>query len=194
MVVATMLAAGAVAACWNGGSGRVSSFDPGAVVGDLGDADFHRLCREIDQWSVGRFGSAEFKRQQCEIDSALRIRLSREGLAQDFVLECRQSAQACAESTRAMSNLVFECGRGPARCAKTVEDLERCLTDRAYNLYGVFLTAPMCDDICRTFDPYTLDAMSCAEWRAACPGYLFTSRPSFPLLEEGVPGNCGPAP
>jgi hypothetical protein len=36
-----------------------------------------------------------------------------------------------------------------SRCQATADDLEQCLTDLHYNLYGVFLTAPMCDDICR---------------------------------------------
>jgi hypothetical protein len=182
----------AVAACWGGGSGRVSSFDSETVVGDLGEDDFRKLCSEIDRWSEGQFGSAEFKREQCEIDAALVIRSTREGQAQLLAPECRQAARSCEEATRGMSNLTLRCARGPERCAKTIEDLERCLTDRAYNLYGVFLTAPMCDDICRTFDPFTLDAASCAEFAAACPGYLFTSRPSFPLLEAGVPNNCRP--
>jgi hypothetical protein len=184
----------AVVACCSGGSGRVSSFDQDTVVGDLGEADFRKLCAEIDHWSEGQFGSPEFKREQCEIDAALGIRLTREGLAQNFAAECRQTAQACFEVARGMSNLTPRCARGPARCPKTIEDLERCLTDRAYNLYGVFLTAPMCDDICRTFDPFTLEAASCAAFMAACPGYQFTSRPSFPLLEAGVPDNCAPPP
>jgi hypothetical protein len=188
------LAALLLASCWGGGSGRVTSFDPATVVGDLSDGDFHRLCAQIDGWSERQFSSPEFKRQQCEIDAALEIRVTREGLAQDFATECRQTAQACAAATRDSSNLTPRCERGPARCPKTIEDLERCLTDRGYNLYGVFLSAPMCDDICRSFDPTTLDATSCAELTAACPGYAFTSRPAFPRLEEGVPENCTAPP
>jgi len=184
----------AVAGCWGGGSGRVSSLAPEVVVGDLGEGDFQKLCGEIDRWSEGQYGSSEFKRWQCEIDAALSIRLTREGPAQSFAGECRQASLACQQARQGKSNLVLRCVRGPERCAKTVRDLEQCLTDRAYNLYGLFLTAPMCDDICRPFDPRTLDATSCAAFAIACPGYLFTSRPTFPLLEEGAPDNCRAAP
>jgi hypothetical protein len=184
----------ALAGCWSGGNGRVSSFAPEVVVGDLSDDDFHRLCGEIDRWSERQFSSREFKREQCEIDAALSIRLTREGPAQSFAGECRQASQACQQAALGKSNLVLRCARGPDRCPKTIRDLEQCLTDRAYNLYGLFLTAPMCDDICRPFDPRTLDATSCVAFAIACPGYLFTGRPSFPLLEEGAPDNCRARP
>jgi hypothetical protein len=171
----------------------VTSFDRGAVVGDLSDGDFHKLCQQIDGWSEGSYGSAEFKRQQCEIESALSVRLTRAGYAADYTAQCRQDAQACSDATRGKSNLTLRCVRGPERCARTVEDLELCLTDRSYNLYSLFLTAPMCDDICRVFDRLSLDATSCVAFEKACPGWLFTSRPAFPLLEQGVP-LCGAAP
>jgi hypothetical protein len=176
--------------CWGGGDGEVTSFGRDVVIGDLGEADFARLCREVDDWSDRSYGSAEFKREQCQIDAALEIRLTRSGSASDFVEQCQQDAQACYDARKGASNVTHRCQRGPARCARTVEALELCLTDRSYNLFGLFLSAPMCDDICRRFDRLTLDAASCVQFENDCPGWLFTSRPAFPLLEAGVPP-CG---
>jgi hypothetical protein len=176
--------------CWHGGSGEISSLDGKQVIGDAPEDRFETLCAEVDRWSVGAFGSDEFKRWQCEIDAALNIRLNRSGLVSDYIPECKHDAMTCYEARRMLTNLVPRCHRGPDRCTATVNDLEQCLTDLHYNLYGALWTAPMCDDICRTFDPSTLDAASCRAFRSACPGYMFTGPPEFPLLEEGVPDNC----
>jgi hypothetical protein len=81
-----------------------------------------------------------------------------------------------------------QCQRGSGPCPLKVGELEQCLSDLAYNMLGLFLTAPMCDDICRNADPLTLDAASCANVRAACPGFLFT-RPSFGWLQSA--SRCG---
>jgi hypothetical protein len=184
MAIVTALTA---TTCWGGGSGEVTSFDRDTVLGDLGDADFQKLCHEVDAWSDKSYGNAEFKSEQCQIDAALAIRRTESGNASDFAEQCQRDAEACYQARKKESNLTHRCARGPARCDRTVEALERCLTDRGYNLYGLFLTAPMCDDICRPFDRLTLDAASCAQFEHDCPGWLFTSRPPFPMLEAGAP-------
>jgi hypothetical protein len=94
------------------------------------------------------------------------------------------------EQITSLDSHLVNCHRGESRCPATVDDLEQCLTDLHYNLYGVFLTAPMCDDICRTFDPSALDAASCRRFRASCPGTMFSCPPAFPQLAEGVPDDC----
>ena len=186
------LAALAAFGCWKGGNQEISSLDGHLVIGDLDEARFEQLCAEVDHWSAGAFGSDEFKRWQCEIDAALTIRMTQSGAVADFVDQCKHDAMTCFEARRMLTNLMPRCHRGEVRCQATVGDLEQCLTDLHYNLYGVFLTAPMCDDICRSFDPRTLGAASCRAFRAACPGTMFSGPPSFPLLEEGVPDNCRP--
>jgi hypothetical protein len=189
LIVLSLLVAHA--SCWKGGDAdQVTSLGRGEIIGDLDDTRFEKLCRDVDHWSAGQFGSDEFKRWQCEIDAALTIRETRSGLVTDFIPQCKHDAQACYDARRALPNEVPRCHRGPARCTLTVDDLEQCLNDLAYNLYGALATAPMCDDICRSFDPSTLDARSCRAFRHACPGWQFTGPPEFPLLEQGVPDNC----
>jgi hypothetical protein len=180
-------------ACWGGGSGEVTSFDRDTVLGDLGEADFGKLCRQIDDWSDRSYGNAEFKFEQCQIETALAIRLTRSGNVSDFFEQCKQDAEACYQARKGAPNLTHRCVRGPAHCARTVEALERCLTDRSYDLYTVFLGAPMCDDICRVFPRLKEDSASCVQFENDCPGWLFTSRPGFPLLESPVP-RCGATP
>lgn len=174
------------ATCWGGGSGKITTLDDRTVVGDLSDGDFRILCTQIDGWNDAQFGSAEFRRQHCEIDVAVESR----NLGQPPVrAACQAQAAACQAARRGQPSFERRCARGPARCALTVGELERCLFDLSYNMYFLLLTAPMCDDICRTVDPLSVDAASCATVRATCPDLAFT-RPRFPALEEAV-APCG---
>jgi len=174
----------ALASCWGGGEGggRVSALDGKTVVGGLDDRGLVSLCNEIDLWSQRQYGSAAFKRNQCEIKTAVALRtlLPAPAGARDA---CRTQATACEGAVRGQPSFTPVCQRWTGPCPLTVAELEQCLTDLAYNMYGLFLTAPMCDDICRDVNPLTLDAASCATVRASCLGFGFT-RPSFPELER----------
>jgi len=176
------LVAVAVLGCWGGGSQRISSLGGDTRLETLSDAQLASLCGEIDGWSTRQYGSAAFRRDVCEVQAAVDLRLM-DLPAGGRQSECRAAATACEPVGPRQFGVATRCQRWTGACPLTVNELEQCLTDLAYNMYGFFLSAPMCDDICREVDPLSLDAASCATVRATCPGFMFT-RPQFPGLER----------
>lgn len=174
-----------IAGCLGGGSGEITSFDPGTVVGALSENDFGRLCAQIDAWNDRQFGSAAFRRQQCEIEVVVAARSGHQVLTKS---ECQAWASSCEVGGKERPTIPRRCLRGRPGCAATVGEVEQCLADLAYNMYGLLLTAPMCDDPCRDVNPLTVDAASCATVRATCPE-LDLTRPHFEHLAH-VP-RCG---
>lgn len=173
--------------CWGGGegTGRVSALDGKTVVGSLDERGLQALCAEIDHWNEANFGSAAFRRNQCEIRAAVALR-NGQPFTGDAQAACRASATSCEVMGRDQPSIMPRCQRWTGPCPLTVAELEQCLTDLAYNLFGLLVSAPACDDICADVHPLTLDAASCANVRAGCLGFAFT-RPDFQDLEQVPP-------
>ena len=57
-----------------GPSGALLSLDGALVIGDLGDAQFSQLCRDIDRWNQAEFGSDRYRAIACEIEGATTLR------------------------------------------------------------------------------------------------------------------------
>jgi hypothetical protein len=181
----------ALPGCWKGGGGTpVTSLDSEAVIGDLDEAQFTRLCRDIDHWNQAEFGSARFRAALCEIETAVALR--RQNASPPGASEaCHTMARQCESARAGIPNVPSQCQRGPERCALTVGDVERCLLDVSYDMNAVLCSAPVCEDLCGFVNASDADPPACAEVETACPSLRFT-RPAFDWL-HGV-DSCGPGP
>jgi hypothetical protein len=182
----------ALAACWNGGQGnQVTSLDGKTVIGALDDAQFQRLCHDIDGWNQAEFGSEKFRATLCEIETAASLR-AHDPSPVTGVEACREKARQCERTRQGTPNIPRQCGRGPERCALTVAHVERCLFDLSYDMNTVLCTAPVCGDLCGIVDARAVNPPACAAIEDACPGLRFT-RPSFEWLVDLEPcASSGP--
>jgi hypothetical protein len=188
-----VLLALALGACWKGGQGvEVTSLEGRSVIGELDEARFAQLCRDIDHWNQTEFGSAKFRAAACEIESAVKLR-ELEGTPVSGRERCQSLARECETRGGGIPWITARCERGATRCALTVAEVEKCLDDLAYDMNIVLCTAPVCDDICGLVDPRAVDPPSCAAVEAACPELRFT-RPSFERVVALDPcAGAGPA-
>jgi hypothetical protein len=188
----TILLGLALAGCWNGGGGiEVTSLDRKLVIGDLNDAQFSRLCQDIDHWNQAQFGSAQFRAASCEIEAATTLRQQFPSPV-DQHQACRDQAHQC-QSTGGSPHITPRCQRDPGGCPLLVAEVEKCLFEIAYDMNIVLCTAPVCDDICGIVDARAVEPPSCAAIAVACPGLRFT-RPSFEAVVKLEPcTGAGPA-
>jgi hypothetical protein len=189
----TILLFATLAGCWQGGQGtQVTSLDTALVIGDLTEAQFSQLCREIDHWNQAQFGSDKFRAAACEIEAATALRQqSSTPLGQEAV--CHDRARQCQSARAGKPAVEPQCQRDADGCPLPISEIEQCLFEVSYDMNQVLCTAPVCDDLCAIVDRRAVEPPSCAAIRVTCPGLRFTRPPFDGLVSLPPCPGAGPA-